>query len=63
MMYIIIGLFVFFIIMAGLLIIIELYAKRCEKNNDVVIWYMDWLRRTGMRETLRFVHYKWMYKI
>lgn len=62
-MYIIIGLFVFFVIMAGLLITVELYAKRCAKNNDVVIWHMEWLQRTGMRETRRFVNYKWMRRI
>ncbi len=56
-------LFIFLIVMVGLVIWLELYAKYCSKNNNEIIWYTDWLGRAGMFETRRIVNKRWKYKL
>jgi len=51
--------FVFLLIMVGLLISLERYAKHCAENNREVIRYTNWLERAGMRETYSIVVQRW----
>ncbi len=55
-------LFVFFIIMVLLIICLERYGKHCEKNNDEVIWYTEWLQSVGMHDTRKMVDRRWKHK-
>ncbi|KKL67974.1 hypothetical protein LCGC14_2129650 [marine sediment metagenome] len=64
MMYVFIGLLAFFgVVMIALLITLELYAEFCVRNNEKVVWHMEWLRCTGMKETQKLIHRRWMWKI
>lgn len=54
--------FIFLIVMVGLVIWLERYAKHVAKNNDEVIWHTDWLSRAGMFETRHIIDGRWKYK-
>lgn len=52
-------LFMFLIVMVGLLIFFEQYAKQCRKNNVKVARHTNWLIRAGMKETCFLIDKRW----
>lgn len=54
--------FVFLFIMAGLLIILEYYAKHCVENNNELNRHSRWLHRAGMNETYHIINRRWKVK-
>ncbi len=61
MIYAIIILFMFLIVMTGLVIFLEWYAKHCKKNNAKIVWHTTWLRTAGMFDTCAMISRRWRY--
>lgn len=62
MIYAIIILFMFLIVMAGLVIFLEWYAKYCKINNARIVWHTAWLRKVGMFDTCAIISRRWKCK-
>ena len=61
-MIVFVYLFIFLVVMIGLVIWLELYAKHCAENNDKVISHTNWLSCAGMKETEWIINGRWKYK-